>query len=73
MDERAGPSGSVVFRVLVDKEERFKTTHPLSHRDLPQAIDVDLTGGKFLILDTDFGERGNIRDLANWVEACLVR
>ena len=37
VDERAGPSGSVVFRVLVDKEERFKTTHPLSHRDLPQA------------------------------------
>jgi hypothetical protein len=72
VDERAGPSGSVVFRVLVDKEQRFKSG-PLSHRDAPQAIDVDLAGGKFLILDTDFGERGNIRDFANWVEARLVR
>jgi hypothetical protein len=72
VDERAGPSGSVVFRVLVDKQQRFKS-QPLSHRDAPQAIDVDLTGGKFLILDTDFGERGNIRDFANWVEARLVR
>ena len=72
VDERAGPSGSVVFRVLVDKEQRYKS-QPLSHRDPPQAIDVDLAGGKFLILDTDFGERGNIRDFANWVEARLVR
>ncbi len=72
VDERAGPSGSVVFRVLVDKVERFKS-QPLSHRDAPQAVDVDLAGGKFLILDTDFGERGNIRDFANWVEARLLR
>jgi NPCBM/NEW2 domain len=72
VDERAGPLGSVVFRVLVDKEVRYKS-QPLSHRDAPQAIDLDLTGGKFLILDTDFGDRGNIRDLADWVEARVVR
>jgi hypothetical protein len=72
VDERAGPSGSVVFRVLVDKEERYKSP-PLSHRDAPQAIDLDLSDGKFLILDSDFGDRGNIRDLADWVEARIVR
>jgi NPCBM/NEW2 domain len=72
VDERAGPAGSVVFRVLVDKEKRFQS-QPLTHRDAPVAIDVDLAGGKFLILDTDFGERGNIRDFADWVEARLVR
>jgi hypothetical protein len=72
VDERAGPTGSVVFRVLVDKEQRYQS-EPLSYRDAPQAIDVDLAGGKFLILDTDFGERGNIRDFADWVEARLVR
>jgi hypothetical protein len=72
VDERAGPSGSVVFRVLVDHKERYKS-QPLSHRDAPQMIDLDLSGGKFLILDTDFGDRGNIRDLADWVEARLVR
>ena len=72
VDERAGPAGSVVFRVLVDKEQRYQSA-ALSHRDAPQTVDVDLAGGKFLILDTDFGERGDIRDFANWVEARLVR
>ena len=72
VDQRAGPLGSVVFRVLVDSKERFKSP-PLSSRDTPQSIDVDVSGGKYLILDTDFGDRGNVRDLADWVEARLVR
>jgi hypothetical protein len=72
VDERAGSAGSVVFRVLVDKEQRFQSP-PLSHRDAPQTVDVDLAGGKFLILDTDFGERGDIRDFADWAEARMVR
>jgi hypothetical protein len=72
VDGRAGPLGSVVFRVLVDEKERFKSA-PLSSRDAPQSIDVDVSGGKFLILDTSFGDRGNIRDFADWVEARLVR
>ena len=72
VDERAGPLGSVVFRVLVDSQERFKTP-PLTDRDPPRSIDLDLTGGKFLILATDFGDRGDVRDLADWVEARLIR
>ena len=35
VDERAGPLGSVVFRVLVDGKERFKTP-PMTDRDAPQ-------------------------------------
>jgi hypothetical protein len=72
VDERAGPLGSVIFRVLVDNEERFKTP-PLADRDAPRSIDVDLSGGKFLILVTEFGDRGDVRDLADWVEARLIR
>jgi hypothetical protein len=72
VDQRAGPLGSVVFRVLVDEKERFKSP-PLSYRDAPQAIDVDVAGGKYLILDTSFGERGDVRDFADWVEARLLR
>jgi hypothetical protein len=72
VDERAGPLGSVVFRVLVDGKERFKTPS-LTDRDVPRPIDLDVSGGKFLILDTDFGERGNVRDFADWVEARLIR
>jgi len=72
VDERAGPMGSVVFRVLLDGVEQFNTP-PLTDRDAPRSIDVDLSGGKFLILVTEFGDRGNVRDLADWVEARLIR
>ncbi len=72
VDERAGPLGSIVFRVLVDGQERFKTP-PMTDRDVLRSIDVDLAGGKFLILVTEFGDRGNVRDLADWVEARMIR
>jgi hypothetical protein len=72
VDERAGPLGNVVFRVLLDGRERFKSP-PLSDRDLPRPIDLDLGGAKFLILITEFGGRGSVRDLADWVEARVIR
>jgi hypothetical protein len=45
----------------------------MTDRDPPKALDIDLTGGKILILVTEFGERGNIRDLADWAEARIIR
>ncbi len=72
VDERAGPLASVAFRVLVDRREGFHS-NPLSEHDAPKSIDVDLTGGKYLILITEFGERGDVRDLADWVEARIIR
>jgi hypothetical protein len=72
VDERAGSLGSVVFRVLIDGKERQRTP-ALGAHDAPQAIDVDLTGARFLILDTAFGDRGDVRDLADWVEARVIR
>jgi hypothetical protein len=71
LDDSAGPLGSVVFRVLVDGQERF-VSPPMSVRDTPKSIDVDLTGAKVLILVTEFGERGEIRDFADWVEARII-
>jgi hypothetical protein len=58
--------------VLVDEKERFASV-PLSNRDASQFIDVDVSDGKFLILDTSFGDRGDVRDFADWVEARMVR
>jgi hypothetical protein len=72
VDERAGPLGSVVFRVFVDRQMRFESP-PMTDRDPPKALDIDLAGGKILILVTDFGERGSVRDLADWAEARLIR
>ncbi len=72
VDERAGPLGSVVFRVFVDRQERYKSP-PMTDRDPPKALDIDLADGKILILVTEFGERGNVRDLADWAEARIIR
>lgn len=72
VDERAGPLASVAFRVLVDRRECFHGP-ALSEHDAPKPIDIDLTGGKYLILITEFGDRGDVRDLADWAEARLIR
>ncbi len=72
VDDRAGPLGNVVFRVLTDRNPRF-TSPPLSARDAPRGIDIDLGNARLLILVTEFGERGDVRDLADWVEARIIR
>lgn len=72
LDDDAGPLGSVVFRVLVDGRERF-VSPPLSVRDTPKSIDLDVAGAKLIILATEFGERGEVRDFADWIEARLIR
>ena len=51
VDDRAGPLGSVVFRVLVDKVRPGSTTPPLTARDPPRAVDIDISQAKSLILD----------------------
>ncbi|MHC5539695.1 NPCBM/NEW2 domain-containing protein [Singulisphaera rosea] len=72
LDESAGPLGSVVFRVLLDGREKFATP-PMAVNDVPKSIDVDVKGGKVLILVTEFGDRGEVRDFADWIEARLIR
>ncbi len=72
LDDRAGPRASVVFRVLVDGKERF-TSPALSPRQAPIPIDVDLSGGRLLILVVEFGEAGDVQDSAIWAEARLIR
>jgi hypothetical protein len=72
LDDRAGPLGSVVFRVLVDGKERASTPS-MTARDAPRSLDVDLTGARILILATEFGDRGDVQDLADWVEARIIR
>jgi NPCBM/NEW2 domain len=72
VDERAGPLGSVVFRVLLDGKERFKSASMTEHEP-PKSIDIDISGARTLILATEFGDRGDVRDLADWVEARIIR
>ena len=72
VDDRAGPLGSVVFRVVVNGKEAFATP-PMSVRETPRPIDLDIRGAKTLVLITDFGDRGEVRDHADWADARLIR
>ncbi|MGE3821372.1 MAG: NPCBM/NEW2 domain-containing protein [Isosphaeraceae bacterium] len=72
VDDRAGSLGSVVFKVRVDNQEVF-VSPPMAAGDPPRSIDVDLKDATTLILFTEFGQRGGVRDLADWVEARIIR
>jgi hypothetical protein len=72
LDDRAGEKGNVVFRVLVDSREVFNSG-PLTKHDPPVSVDVNVAGGRILVLATEFGEGGDVQDSADWVEARLIR
>jgi hypothetical protein len=62
----------VVFKVRVDGEIRYESP-PMAAGEPPKLVNLDLTGAKFLILMTEFGERGDVQDHADWVEARIIR
>jgi hypothetical protein len=69
---QGGNRGSVVFRVTVDGETRFETG-PMSDSDPPRPIDVALDGARKLrLIAADAGD-GIGCDMANWVDAFLLR
>ncbi len=72
VDDRAGPLASVVFKVVVDREVAFESP-PMSAGDPPLTIDLPVAGARLLILMTEFGRRGSVRDFADWAEARVVR
>lgn len=72
LDDRAGDQASVVFRVLVDRREAFQSP-TMTPQSEPIAVDVDLEGGQFLILTVEFGDRGDVQDSADWIEARIIR
>ena len=72
VDDRAGPLGNVVFKVRVDDKILFESP-PMAAGEAPRAVDVDLAGAGLLILMTEFGERGDVQDLADWAEARIIR
>jgi hypothetical protein len=72
LDDRAGERGSVVFRVMADGKDKY-VSPPLTKRDRPEFVNVDLTGVKLLILVVEFAEGGDVQDSADWIDARLVR
>ncbi len=71
IDDSAGLRGSVVFRVFVDNEERYRS--PVVRGGEPAIpVSVDITGGRRLSLIVDFADRGDELDHADWLDARLV-
>lgn len=71
VDDRAGTAASVIFRVIADGKVLFASP-AVSAGEEPIAVDVEIAGSRVLILDTEFAERGNVRDYADWLEPRLI-
>ena len=72
IDDAARPHGQVVFEVVGDGRVLFKSG-PVTGRDQPQPLCVDVTGVKELTLRVDYGDQLDLGDQANWAAARLIR
>ena len=73
-DDQAGRQGSVRVRVLVDGQERsIGRDRDLTARDGPVPVRADVAGARELTLVIDFGDRGDVQDRVDWVDARLVK
>ncbi len=77
LDESAGLAGSVICKVLLQSAAGQWTTAyespPLRGGDAPRQVSLDIAGAARLVLLTDFSDRGDSLDYANWLHARLVR
>ena len=77
LDEAAGASGSVIFKVLLQPTEGDWT---LAHEspvirggDAPAPVSIPLRGAQRLALLVEFADRGDTLDHANWLNARLIK
>lgn len=71
IDDRAGPTGAAVFRVLVD--DRVATTVTMARGDAPRPLAVALDGARKLALEVDFGAGFDVGDLCAFAEARVIQ
>jgi len=72
IDDSTAGRGSVIFRVLVDGQERF-TSPILRGGDSPVPVSVDIRGTKKLELLVDYADRADVLDHADWLDARLTQ
>ena len=71
IDDSTAGGGSVVFRVLVNGQERF-ASRTIRGGDAPVPVSVDLTGAKKLELIVDYADHADVLDHADWLDARIV-
>jgi len=72
IDDMIGRRGSVIFRVIGDGRELFKSD-TLRGGDKPVEISVDISGVKLLELSTDAADGLDLGDHADWADVRLIR
>jgi beta-galactosidase len=74
LDEKTGSNGSVGLTVLVDGRARdLGLKGDLTGSSAPFPIALDVTGAKEITLIVEFGQRGDVGDQVDWVNARLVK
>lgn len=73
LDDAAAGEGSVRFRI--DLDGRAAWTSPLitGQTDATETPLIDLSGARRLTLIVEFGERGDVGDLADWCDPVILR
>jgi len=74
IDDVAAQRGSVIFRVYLERDGNWQqayTSAVVRGGDRPLPVTVELDGARQLALATDFADRGDQQDYANWLEARL--
>lgn len=72
VDDAAGENASVVFRLLVDGRVVFESPE-MTATSPPLEVNVALSEAKVVSMETDFGRRADVDDLADWGDARLVK
>ena len=72
LDDRAGPLGSVVFRVL-STVARNSPRPRCPCATPPRRSTSTSRGRRCSSWSTEFGQRGDVRDYADWIEARIIR
>jgi hypothetical protein len=81
LDDHAGRQGSVIYRVLVERENdagepkwNVAFTSPIIRGgDSPLSVAVDVTDATRIALVVEMADRADTRDYANWLNARLLR
>ncbi len=67
LDNAAGPKGSARAVVLLDGKPVYDSG-PLKAGEIPRRVQLDLGSARLLILASEFGEGGGVRDWVNWCQ-----
>lgn len=74
IDDAAGRGGSVIFRVYLEQNGNWQLAYAspiVRGGDPPLLVSVELGDAQRLALVTDFADRGDELDYANWLDARL--